>query len=74
MSAVHPRRSADEIRSSIVSAAQSCMGALTREADFFAAGDYLNAALMADVAEWDATRSFVMPSDLVRVESCGCRP
>jgi hypothetical protein len=60
MSAVNPRRTDDEVRDSIVSAAQSCVEALTFEAECVAAGDFLNAATMADVAEWDAVRSFAM--------------
>ncbi|MFA5976579.1 MAG: hypothetical protein WC859_10515 [Elusimicrobiota bacterium] len=60
MSAVHPRRTADEVRASIVDAAESCELALTHEAHCVAVGDFLNAALMADVAEWDAIRSFAM--------------
>lgn len=60
MSAVHPRPTDDQVRDSIVSAADSCVEALTFESECVAAGDYLNAALMADVAAWDSLRAFVM--------------
>lgn len=60
MSAVHPRRSDDEVRDSIVAAAKSCEDALTFELECVASGDFLNAAQMADVAEWDSIRSFAM--------------
>ena len=60
MSAVRPRRTDDEVRAQIVAAAQSCEEALAFEAQCVAAGDFLNAATMADVAEWDAIRSFAM--------------
>lgn len=60
MSAVNPPRTDDEVRDSIVAAAESCEAALAHERVCFVAGDYLNAALMADVAEWDAVRSFAM--------------
>lgn len=60
MSAVHPRLTEDQVRDNIVSAAKSCEDALAFEAECFAAGDFLNAATMADVAEWDSIRSFAM--------------
>lgn len=55
-----PRRTLDQVRDSIVSAAESCEEALKAEREFVSAADFLNAAVMVDVAEWDAIRAFAM--------------
>jgi hypothetical protein len=60
VSAVHPLRTADEVRASIVDAAQSCERALIAEAAAVRINCFTEAATWADVAEWDAIRSFAM--------------
>lgn len=55
-----PRRTDNEVRASIISAAESCESALCLEAFEFEQGNFASAAHFADVAQWDSMRAFRM--------------
>jgi hypothetical protein len=62
MSAARP---SDDVRERIVAHAKSCEHALTFEQECVSGADFLNAALMADVAGWDSVLAFALSTELV---------